>query len=549
MFCPNCGQELSDQETVCPNCGQAFSDPPPTEETPENKTESFSNTEPDEGSTDAPANDDTISDAESSVTDEDVPDGTSDIVEPVTLDETETTETSDETASSDEPTDLESDHTISDTQTPHKKKHSVLTVVLTAIIGLLLIIVVCLVIALTTLSKTGSMPGFVTAITEFFQKDNFDPDAIAVTIQDENGNELTELTNAQFSYYYWGEYYYYVQTNGFGFDASKPLSEQQYSDDMTWHDFFLQNACTSIQQIESLKAAATEAGFTMPETYQSEYDSTISSMADYAQQAGFTDSDGNGDVLAYIQDSYGSAATEESFEQYLYDSYYVTAYSDEIYNSLSFTDDEIESYYDDNSDMFTSYGIEKSDQPNVNVRHILIEPADTSSEDSESSAVEDSAAEEASEEAAWADAEAEAKRIYEEWKSGDATEESFGELANTYSADTGSNTTGGLYEDVYPGQMVTEFNDWCFDTSRQPGDTAIVETSYGYHIMYYVGTTENYYWKTAAESELRYQEYDAKLSEIVDQYSTITTEELAVTQPDAVEAIQSNASTENTAAG
>ena len=142
--------------------------------------------------------------------------------------------------------------------------------------------------------------------------------------------------------------------------------------------------------------------------------------------------------------------------------------------------------------MFTSYGIVKSDQPNVNVRHILIEPADTSSEGSESSAVEDSAAEEASEEAAWADAEEEAERIYEEWKSGDATEESFGELANTYSADTGSNTTGGLYEDVYPGQMVTEFNDWCFDTSRQPGDTAIIRTSYGYHIMYYVGATENY---------------------------------------------------------
>ena len=67
--------------------------------------------------------------------------------------------------------------------------------------------------------------------------------------------------------------------------------------------------------------------------------------------------------------------------------------------------------------------------------------------------------------------------------------------------------------------------------------------------MYYVGATENYYWKTTAESELRYQEYDAKLNEIVEQYSTITTEELAVTQPDAVEAIQSNASTESTAAG
>ena len=34
--------------------------------------------------------------------------------------------------------------------------------------------------------------------------------------------------------------------------------------------------------------------------------------------------------------------------------------------------------------------------------------------------------------------------------------------------------------------MVTEFNDWCFDESRQPGDHGIVETSYGYHLMYFV---------------------------------------------------------------
>ena len=50
----------------------------------------------------------------------------------------------------------------------------------------------------------------------------------------------------------------------------------------------------------------------------------------------------------------------------------------------------------------------------------------------------------------------------------------------SYSADTGSNTNGGLYTEVYQGQMVTEFNDWCFDESRQPGDTGIVYNEGGY---------------------------------------------------------------------
>ena len=35
--------------------------------------------------------------------------------------------------------------------------------------------------------------------------------------------------------------------------------------------------------------------------------------------------------------------------------------------------------------------------------------------------------------------------------------------------------------------MVDTFNDWIFDPARQPGDTGIVETTYGYHIMYFVG--------------------------------------------------------------
>jgi hypothetical protein len=52
---------------------------------------------------------------------------------------------------------------------------------------------------------------------------------------------------------------------------------------------------------------------------------------------------------------------------------------------------------------------------------------------------------------------------------------------------------GGLYEDIYPGQMVATFNDWCFDETRKHGDTGIVETEYGCHIMFYVSDSETTY--------------------------------------------------------
>ena len=95
-----------------------------------------------------------------------------------------------------------------------------------------------------------------------------------------------------------------------------------------------------------------------------------------------------------------------------------------------------------------------------------------------------------------------AEEILNEWKSGEATEASFAGLAAEKSTDTGSTANGGLYEDIYPGQMVTAFEDWCYDDSRKAGDTGIVETEYGYHIMYFCGNSEETYRDFMIRSEL-----------------------------------------------
>ena len=65
------------------------------------------------------------------------------------------------------------------------------------------------------------------------------------------------------------------------------------------------------------------------------------------------------------------------------------------------------------------------------------------------------------------------REILAEFNSGDKTEDSFAELANKYSEDEGSNTNGGLYENIAKGQMVQEFNDFCF-ADHKAGDTGIV---------------------------------------------------------------------------
>ncbi len=90
-------------------------------------------------------------------------------------------------------------------------------------------------------------------------------------------------------------------------------------------------------------------------------------------------------------------------------------------------------------------------------------------------------------------AKTEAEKLLAQWKEGEMTEDSFADLATKESDDTASTGDGGLYEDVYPGQMVENFDEWCFEEGRKAGDTGIVEGTAGYHIIYFVGDSETNY--------------------------------------------------------
>ena len=78
-------------------------------------------------------------------------------------------------------------------------------------------------------------------------------------------------------------------------------------------------------------------------------------------------------------------------------------------------------------------------------------------------------------------------KVQATWIDGGTGEEAFAKLALAESDDNGSVLNGGLYEDVYPGRMVPAFNDWCFAEDRAAGDYGIVETEYGYHLIYFAG--------------------------------------------------------------
>lgn len=151
-----------------------------------------------------------------------------------------------------------------------------------------------------------------------------------------------------------------------------------------------------------------------------------------------------------------------------------------------------------------------------NVRHILFTPA---SYKSDATATDEDAA---------AAALKMANQVYDTWKAGDKTEESFAALAKQFSDDTGSKENGGLYTDVTSGTMVPEFNDWLFDSSRKPGDTGIVKTTYGYHIMYFVSDSSPA-WQLSVDTVMRKTDFQEEYQTFAEKYTVEFVDEVLAT--------------------
>ena len=137
----------------------------------------------------------------------------------------------------------------------------------------------------------------------------------------------------------------------------------------------------------------------------------------------------------------------------------------------------------------------RDENPTIDVRHILLNPEAGEKVEGDEGYEEEVAQ-------LKADARAKAEALLAEWKAGDATEETFAAMAMEHTQDGGSMYTGGLYEFVYEGKMTPAFNDWCFDPAREPGDTDVVDTTYGSHVMYFVKKNVPY-WQSGVIAALK----------------------------------------------
>jgi len=122
-----------------------------------------------------------------------------------------------------------------------------------------------------------------------------------------------------------------------------------------------------------------------------------------------------------------------------------------------------------------------------------------------------------------AKAKTEAERLLNLWKEGDATEATFIDFVKEHTDDTASKETGGLYEGIHAESNYMEsFRTWSIDPARKPGDTGIIVTDYGYHVMYYSGDDTTTYRDYMIKEDL--------LAEDMEKWFTSVTENTTITK-------------------
>ena len=113
-----------------------------------------------------------------------------------------------------------------------------------------------------------------------------------------------------------------------------------------------------------------------------------------------------------------------------------------------------------------------------------------------------------------------AEKILAEWKNGQANEDSFGELATNKSDDDGTKALGGLIKNIHRGSnLVPSFLNWAIDDARKEGDTGIVESEYGYHVMYSCAPSQQTYRDFMIENTMHANDLDKWYESIMEPVS------------------------------
>lgn len=286
-----------------------------------------------------------------------------------------------------------------------------------------------------------------------------------------------KISKVEYDYNYYTVLNSYVSQNGyllsyFGLNLDGDLSTQMYSDTMSWKDYFDEMAVDNLINGIALRREMEAAGFSYDES--EEYDDYVEALRKAASEAGVSFSD-------YVKEYYGPYATLSRVEEYVRENFKVSAFYEEVSDSKTPSDDEIQAYYAENKD---SYDLVDYHMLTVEAE-LPTEPtelADPVEENEDDIAAED-------EESAYEPSQAEIDAAMELAKA------EADELEKTVS------TEGEVYTEMSQSSVNYLLTSWLFDSARAKGDTTVIEDSYSH--LYYVLSFDDRYINPAVAMKAR----------------------------------------------
>ena len=286
----------------------------------------------------------------------------------------------------------------------------------------------------------------------------------AVTIDGE------KYTAAEVNFYYqnvysgfYNQYYYYMMLGYISLNTSASLDSQELTDEdaamlgiepvegQTWQDYFIDQTLNQMAAVQSVLKDAEAEGFVYPDSVQTQYDSSMASLASSAAASGMT-------ANQYLQAYLGSGMTEKIYGEQLLRTLKYTAYANAYEESLTYTDAELEE----------AYSADRTTYDKASYEYVSISGAAASTTDEEGNTVDPTEEESA---AALEAAETAANEMLAAYQAGGDLET----LAEANDSATYTSLDSGTYAS-------STLLDWVFDDAREEGDSAVLTSGTTYYV-------------------------------------------------------------------
>ena len=284
----------------------------------------------------------------------------------------------------------------------------------------------------------------------------------------------TGYTAADFNYEYFNTYYntYSSMADMYGsyasmfLDSSKPLDEQNYSEDMTWADYFEEQAFTQLQQMTILNDMADKEGWTLSSEQLREIDANIEGLKTAAASNNYTD------YRAYVRALYGKGITEKRLRTLLEKSYRATYYSQYLAETWmnSYSEEQLSEYYDS----------VRSEYDLISYMTYFVDGSVPEGSELDADTAMAQASDTAGEIASARDRAAFAAAVYN--------------FAPEESKETYADENACLRRLVSPASITnSEWSSWLTDPARAAGDTTVIPGSTGYQVLLFLERNGNEY--------------------------------------------------------